>query len=400
MAGSNVVVFSETLWPDGGGAELATYLFVKHLVSQGYGVTVVSGRQMPAFCDGTKVVSDGALRAGSKTELWAKILSREDRLKGFIRDSDVVYIPRLCYPLAPVARKLGKKVLVHLHDYTPVSYSAAVPSPYERTADYPHRVKAFSIWLEGRRGRKAQSLAVFGDVHTRMARFWLAEADHIICVSNRQAQIISETAPELSHLLTRIYNPLPVRPGPLNGARRGPLFLYVGGTSYHKGYHVFIKVANQLLDRGTGVRFLLTRDTGYANDRMLSQAMRTSGAAFEVLGRVPYGELLGTYSKVRGLIFPSVWEEPLSYAVAECMAAGTIPIASNVGGNGELVKGSSAERFLFEPFDSYSLSGNIEAILSMSDDELRGIGENLTGCIHRTLSAEETTGRFVRLFGN
>ena len=44
-------------------------------------------------------------------------------------ESDVVYIPRLAFPVIPYAKALGKTVIVHLHDYIPVSYSAAILAP-------------------------------------------------------------------------------------------------------------------------------------------------------------------------------------------------------------------------------------------------------------------------------
>ena len=43
-----------------------------------------------------------------------------------MREHDVVYIPRYCYSLVPFAKRLGKKVFVHLHDYQPISYNATV----------------------------------------------------------------------------------------------------------------------------------------------------------------------------------------------------------------------------------------------------------------------------------
>ncbi|MEM1510718.1 MAG: glycosyltransferase [Thermofilaceae archaeon] len=52
-------------------------------------------------------------------------------------DSDVVYIPRCCYPLIPVAKRLGRRVVVHLHDYQPVSYSFIVFSERTRSGLMP-----------------------------------------------------------------------------------------------------------------------------------------------------------------------------------------------------------------------------------------------------------------------
>jgi glycosyltransferase involved in cell wall biosynthesis len=141
-------------------------------------------------------------------------------------------------------------------------------------------------------------------------------------------------------------------------------------------------------------------DTSHRYDSLFSHARCRFDGAFETLGRLPYSQLLEKYFSVRGLIFPSICEEPLSYAVAESMAVGTIPVASKVGGNSELIGGSAAERYLFDPFRSDSLARNIETILSLSEGELLSIGENLRSSISNTLRAEETTERFVRFFEN
>lgn len=393
-----MLVFAEVLWPNGGGAELATNLFVNSLVGRGYDVTVITGQHMVRSQDGARTLTSGALVAKSKTELWINILSRSADFENVIRDHEVVYIPRLCYPIAPVAKKLGKRVFIHLHDYLPISYTAAVPAPFEQTAEYARSVQGFNLWLEGRRGRAAQSLAVFGRLYTSSARRWLSYADRLICVSDRQAQIMALSAPELKSLLTRVYNPLPEMPKIPRRPRREPLFLYVGGDSFHKGFHIFMKVADQLLSQGVSVRFLITGDANRRDQNLLSNELSKFTGAFETPGRMPYGSLLEQYFRVRGLVFPSIWEEPLSYAIAESMSAGTIPIASRVGGNSELIGGSAAARYLFEPFGLDSLIDNVKEVLSLSEDELLSIGENLKLSISNTLRAEETTEKFVRFF--
>ena len=288
MAKPKVLVFAETLWPSGGGAELATHLFIDSLIHHGYTATIVTGQQPVRSQKGATVLVNRALKANSKTELWIKILSHGATFENVIRDHEVVYIPRFCYPIAPVAKRLGKKVLIHLHDYLPISYTAAVPAPYEHTSDYLGRVKAFNLWLEGRKGRSAQSLAIFGNLHTRLARYWLGYADHLICVSDRQMQIISALAPELGGLLSRVYNPLPDMPKGQDRSRGEPLFLYLGGDDYHKGFHVFIKVANQLLSQGADVKFLMLGNTNHRFDSLFSYARYRFDGAFEALGRLPY----------------------------------------------------------------------------------------------------------------
>jgi glycosyltransferase involved in cell wall biosynthesis len=143
---------------------------------------------------------------------------------------------------------------------------------------------------------------------------------------------------------------------------------------------------------------LMVGNTNHRFDSLFSSARYRFDGAFEALGRLPYSQVLEKYFIVRGLIFPSICEEPLSYAIVESMLAGTIPIASRVGGNGELIGGSAAERYLFEPFRIDSLTDNVKAVLSLSEGELRRIGEDLKLSISNTLRAEETTEKFARFF--
>lgn len=44
---SRVLAFSKLFWPEGGGAELATYLIVRDILSRHFDVTVVSGTEEP-----------------------------------------------------------------------------------------------------------------------------------------------------------------------------------------------------------------------------------------------------------------------------------------------------------------------------------------------------------------
>ena len=38
------------------------------------------------------------------------------------------WLPRLCYPVISQAKDLGKGVIVHLHDYQPISYERRITS--------------------------------------------------------------------------------------------------------------------------------------------------------------------------------------------------------------------------------------------------------------------------------
>ena len=86
---------------------------------------------------------------------------------------------------------------------------------------------------------------------------WVSQADKIICVSKRQTDIITDLAPELAGKVEVVYNPLP--PELINANINKeiddvPTFLYVGGESFIKGFHVLLKALPSLVRLGARVK--------------------------------------------------------------------------------------------------------------------------------------------------
>src|SRR2546422_8076391 len=119
-----VLVLSELWFPQGGGAEVATQLAIDALQKEGFNVTVLTGSETHNRPGGVRYVSIPLLKAHSKIHLWRNLLFDRDVLAPLIKDADVVYVPRLCYPVISQAKDLRKGVIVHLHDYQPISYEA------------------------------------------------------------------------------------------------------------------------------------------------------------------------------------------------------------------------------------------------------------------------------------
>jgi hypothetical protein len=105
------------------------------------------GTKNPSRLSGVKYIYESLLSKREKPILWLNTL-RLIRSQGFqklLRESDVVYIPSFAFLIIPYAKKLGKKVVVHLHGYIPISYTATVLAPYE---EYKHRITLDNIKLE------------------------------------------------------------------------------------------------------------------------------------------------------------------------------------------------------------------------------------------------------------
>jgi len=128
-----ILVVSERFWPNGSGGELATHLIVDILRKE-FEVVVVTGSRNPYRLPGVEFVYEPLLLRWEKPVFWFNTLGlvRTERFRKLIRECDIVYVPRIAFPIIPYAKQMGKKVVVHLHDYIPVSYTAVVLAPYEK----------------------------------------------------------------------------------------------------------------------------------------------------------------------------------------------------------------------------------------------------------------------------
>ncbi|MCC6055679.1 MAG: glycosyltransferase family 4 protein [Desulfurococcaceae archaeon] len=376
---TSILVVTERYWPDGSGGELATHLIVDALRKR-FNVIVVTGTGNPSRVPGVEYIYEPLLSKREKPVLWVNTsrLVNTRKFQGLLHESNVVYIPRFAFPIIPHAKRLGKKAVVHLHDYIPISYTATVLAPYE---EHRHRITLDDIKLECMRGLNYCLGINLLWWLPKLARKWISQADKIICVSRRQAEIIADQAPELRDKIEVVYNPLPpetINAGPRKELDDIPTFLYVGGDSYIKGFHILLKAIKELGRQGVKIRLILANRYSHESMKILNTlSHKYENLRIEVVGRVEYHELIKLYEKAWALVFPSIWEEPLPYAIVESLLTGTIPITSKVGGIIEIVDKIPAEKFLFTSGDIDEFIGKIEMFISLSKNEVLDIGTRL-----------------------
>ena len=90
----------------------------------------------------------------------------------------------------------------------------------------------------------------------------------------------------------------------------------------------------------------------------------------QVVGEVKHEEISHLHQRAWALLFPSVSEEPLPFAVVEAMISGTTPIASKIGGVPELLKDTPAGSFMFKPGSEEDLTRKILQLLTYSAREV------------------------------
>jgi glycosyltransferase involved in cell wall biosynthesis len=378
---TNVLVVSESFWPEGGGGTLATYLITKLLANEAdLNLTVLTGTRNPARVHNIRFIVDPVLKPSNKLRSlrMLPLAQIEGHYKKLFRSFDIIYIP-YGYPLIPLAKKLSKKVVVHLHDYQSISYNSIFSS--EQLGGFLNEIKSevrFEILEHGDIKRSfVGSLLV---PVAKAYRSWISMADVAICVSKKQAAIISRLAPNLASRLEVIYNPLPDVP-PIEKNLKEQTFAYIGGDSYVKGFYSVLRASQELLMKGFAPKFIVTQHFRNASKLLMGRLNDKYKGVFSLVGRIEHEDVLRLYSKCWGLLFPSLWEEPLPYAVLEAMLCGTIPLGSRVGGVPEIVDGTYAEKMLFAYGDADEMVDRIENVLSLSAEQLINIGSNLRGTI-------------------
>jgi len=125
MTVPRLLVVTELYWPEGSGGELATHLILE-LLRDSFEITVATGTLSPARVEGVRYIYEPLLSVRNKHLLWFNTLrfTRSRVFEKLVEKADVVYVPGFTSPVIPLAKRLGKRVVVHLHSYISISYTA------------------------------------------------------------------------------------------------------------------------------------------------------------------------------------------------------------------------------------------------------------------------------------
>ena len=395
-----ILFLSELFYPHGGGAELATYLYAKLLSSAGFNVVVVTNRFSgePEFSnsEGFRVYRLPLFKKAENVKY--SILKRVDVLSSaFMRKlfkwADVVYVPRFWFSAIPLAKAYGKPVITHLHDYIPICplairYDVLKGNVCERQNCYLNCIVAYEK-------RKRGLTKVFGSVFLNTAvwrclREFIRLSDFIICVSRAQRDMLVKYLPSLAAKVRVIYNPLPsLSPVEMNGDDFG----YFGGPSYLKGFHVLLNALRYRKREGCELVTVHATKFSKINERHVGLL---GDLGFAVYGKLDNWEYDRVYRKIRAVIVPSIWHEPLPYVVAEAILRGRIVIASRVGGIPEQTEGCKGV-FLLKPGDYEELALTMESIKGLSKEFIKDMSLQALETFSKKHKNEEIVNDFSEL---
>jgi glycosyltransferase involved in cell wall biosynthesis len=391
---------AKLFWPDGGGAELATYLIAKNILSKCFKVTIISGTKKPmsSILKNCQYIWWHLLTEKHKPVEWLKLIENTRQFVRFIKQADVVYIPsHTLLPLAIIAKQIKPniRVVVHLHNYQPLTYTSVVLA-----GRGPDMATDFIVERYNHNSLSRAVFASMGHYMNVFSKLALRYVDRVVCVSKRQCGILTEKIPALRRKAVVVYNPPPQISKVEKRLDPEPTTLYVGGDSYVKGFHILLMASKIALKKGYNIKFLLAGDFKNINRLLISKFNERllNRRVYYLMGHLGHEEILKLHTITHALLFPSITEESFPYAVLEAMLLSTIPIASRVGGVPEIVEGSFAEKMLFEPYDVNELIDRLELLLSMSNEQIKDVGSSLREAVLKKFDSESIKKKLIEVF--
>jgi glycosyltransferase involved in cell wall biosynthesis len=160
-----------------------------------------------------------------------------------------------------------------------------------------------------------------------------------------------------------IYNPLPSISFLESG---GHDFGYFGGPSRMKGFDVLYRAILRV--RNSRIRVHATKFP-----ESEQSCFRPLNGQFLFYDRVPSPLLEKIWKKVRAIVVPSVWQEPLPYIVSEALLHGRLVIASKIGGIPEQLEGTEGN-LLCDPGNYQQFANSMDFVSELGEERIADEG--------------------------
>lgn len=205
------------------------------------------------------------------------------------------------------------------------------------------------------------NLIIGSRIDDQVSKKALANADHIVTVSQFVADDILSRYPFTSGKITPLYTGEdPDRYIPhysikgrlltkqvkskLGIPKDFKTILFVGRLQPKKGCHYVIEAMRAIMEKHPKTAFVIVGSANYGNlketeyiQSLKELAQKTSGHIY-FTSFIPAGRISDYYTMSDILVCPSQWKEPLARVQYEAMAAGIPIVTTDRGGNGEVIK--------------------------------------------------------------
>ncbi|MBS7612449.1 glycosyltransferase family 4 protein [Candidatus Bathyarchaeota archaeon] len=385
----NVLILSEKLWPEGSGGELATYLYTRLLIENDVNVKVAISSTPNYFEAWSElpIYMIPVLGRGKYT-----IVPMFKKVRELFKWSDIVYCTDF-FPTIPLIKQAFKKpVVVHIHSYFPTCPVGSLYNLKENSICKSNNRNCVNCILYYEKShRRSSKLALTSTLlNSTVGRHFLSFlkfADALIFVSRAQKTLFLKHAPNLFIPSYVIYNPLPkLSLAPINGDDLG----YFGGLSPLKGFHILLKALLKTYHKRQ-VRIHATKMEHLAGLEPLREIEIVS------YGRLYGSSYEGVYKRIRGVVLPSIYQEPLPYVAAEALLKGRLLVATRVGGVPEMAEGLKGA-LIVKPNDADNLADALDQVLSMDRSEVVELGLKNRKGILKKFDNDRTVNELIRVF--
>lgn len=268
-----------------------------------------------------------------------------------------------------------------------------------------HAIIARDLFHDLESGEK--SILYFYPVISQLQQLYVKKVSRFIAVSQKTKELAIEHLGVDPDKISLVYNGVDIdlfhTPSETELLTRysKPTIVYVGRIISKKGIDILIKAMPNVLKAFPNACFVFV---GGGNIAFYKKIIRSQGIAkknYLFTGHMGYLERAKIYREATVFINPSFFEN-CSISILEAMSSGCSVVASNVGGNPELIK-SGENGLLVRVFDYKEFAGAIISLLN--DDRLNSmIGKKARRTVEWSFSstkcAEETYKVYKQTFNS
>ena len=338
-----------------GGAELQMLKLRELLAERGHSVRLLTSDAR--LVEGFDVLADRS--ASGRTDLGQVATQTVNpsawrRLGREVREyrPDVVHVRMFLWQLSPA-------ILARLAD-VPVLYQAAVykavcPTGLKMLPDGTECTSSPGVVCR-RSGCVATPTWISTMAQLRLLEHWRDRIDHTVALSRRMRDVFTAEGWDDVGVLGNGIDLRPVR-RPLPST---PLVGYAGRLAPEKGVETLIDAFALVADRVADARLVIA-GTG-PSEAALRERAAPLAERVTFLGHLDRDAMESEFADLWVQSVPSLWHEPFGNVTTEAMARGTAVIASDVGGQSDLVRDGETGH-LVPPGDVDALAERLLAVL-------------------------------------
>jgi len=220
-------------------------------------------------------------------------------------------------------------------------------------------------------------------------------SDYNVAVAKIVAQNAIDKKMAEKNKLTVIYNGVKVSNLQPTTYNLKPIkIVSVGSLTEQKGYKFLIEAAPLVISCLSSVKFIIL---GEGSERMsLEKQIKENNLEDKVVLKGNVCNVPDYLAEANIFVMPSLWEG-FSVALLEAAAASKVIIATDVGGNAEIIK-NETNGFLIKPGNADALAEKIKYVLDLPEEKRKKIGENARRVVGEKFSIEKMVGEYKRLY--